>query len=104
MRRAGGVLAVWGALAAGMIARAQEQAPQPAAPPPASAPEVKPPIDPMELAPKWTLRFEPAAWYVAPGGKLQLPSSGGGQKIRVENLDLDNPRLSPFVAGDIRVD
>ena len=45
----------------------------------------------------WRLRVDLVAWYVAPGGKLRLPSStGGGQEVRMETMDLDNPRLSPL--------
>lgn len=45
----------------------------------------------------WTIRFEPAAFYAAPSGDIRLPSSTGtrGDKIDVNDLNQDSPRLSP---------
>lgn len=46
----------------------------------------------------WTIRFEPAAYFAAPSGDIRLPSSTGtrGDKISVNDLNQDSPRLSPF--------
>mgnify|MGYP005847426119 CR=1 FL=1 len=47
----------------------------------------------------WTIRFEPAIWFVGASGDLRLPgteASGNGQKLDVGDLNLDSPRVSPF--------
>lgn len=47
----------------------------------------------------WTLKFEPAGWYVATNGKVRLPGtagSGNGESYRLEDVNLDSPRLSPL--------
>jgi len=59
-------------------------------------------LDKKLPVPTWKIRFEPNAWYVAPGGDLTLPTSGGGQKTDVSVFDMDNPRLSPAGELDIR--
>jgi hypothetical protein len=46
---------------------------------------------------RWTIQFEPAAWYVAPGGKATLPGSPSGTPMMdVADLNLDSPRFTPF--------
>lgn len=68
----------------------------PPSPPPAYAPVAAP-------DPSWTVRIEPSIWYVAPSGKVKLPASSGsgssasppGDRVRLERLDLDSPRLEP---------
>lgn len=60
--------------------------------------------DPMETHRRWTVQFEPSAWWTSPGGKLRLPgtaASGGGDEVRVERLNLDTPRFSPL--GEVHV-
>lgn len=53
-----------------------------------------------DTKPSWTLQFEPAAWYVAPSGKLTLPSDGAkGERLNLSSLNIDTPRLSP--AGEL---
>lgn len=58
--------------------------------------------DPAPLAPAptpWTVKFEPAAWYVAVNGNVRLPgtaSAGNGESFTVADLNIDSPRLSPF--------
>ncbi|GIK19794.1 MAG: hypothetical protein DYG93_09270 [Leptolyngbya sp. PLA2] len=47
----------------------------------------------------WTVRFEPAVWFVGASGDLRLPgteASGNGQKLDFGDLNLDSPRASPF--------
>ncbi|MCW5777735.1 MAG: hypothetical protein KIS87_14965 [Phycisphaeraceae bacterium] len=47
----------------------------------------------------WTVRFEPAVWFVGASGDLRLPgtaASGNGQKLDMGDLNLDSPRASPF--------
>jgi hypothetical protein len=63
--------------------------------------------DPLLTPPneRYTLRFEPSAFFAAPGGKLRLAGSPiGGDTVRLENLDLDVPRISPFVELHLRSD
>lgn len=62
---------------------------QPAAPGP---PLPTPPIEPADPI---TIDLEPSAWYSAPGGDLRLP--GGGGQADLKDVNLDSPRLSPFV-------
>jgi hypothetical protein len=57
-------------------------------------------------ADRWTIRFEPSAWYAAPGGEARLP--GSSAKVQFIDLNLDQPRLAPygelhFRNGDFRV-
>jgi opacity protein-like surface antigen len=48
--------------------------------------------------PRYTLEVEGAAYYVAPGGDLRLPSSTvRGDKVDVSSLNLDSPMLSPYL-------
>jgi hypothetical protein len=55
-----------------------------------------------DIAQPWTIQIEPSAWYVAPGGRLRLPGSPpGAQGPRVEHINLDKPRLSPY--GEIHI-
>ena len=50
--------------------------------------------------PTYTLEIEPSAWYVAPGGKGQIPGSSSRQ--RFEDLNLDSPRFSPQIEARFR--
>jgi opacity protein-like surface antigen len=48
----------------------------------------------------WTFALEPAMWYVAADGDIKLPGSaisGNGQQIQLGLLNLDSPRVSPFI-------
>ncbi len=49
------------------------------------------------------LRFEPAAYYVSPGGDIKLPRSSGGESnsIPVEAINMDEPHLAPM--GELEV-
>lgn len=50
-----------------------------------------------DVAQPWSLQFEPAVWYVAPGGRVRLPGSPTGtDRVRLEDVNLDTPRLSPY--------
>lgn len=71
-------------------AAAQESSSRPAAD--------EPPI--VDAVGAWTIRFEPSAWFVAPGGEFTIPGSSPGFG-RAEELNLDSPRLSPF--GEVHV-
>jgi hypothetical protein len=54
--------------------------------------------EPADLAGGWwTIRFEPAALYGAPAGRVRFPASGTpGSRVELDDLNLDNPRLSPM--------
>lgn len=54
----------------------------------------------VDMVGAWTIRFEPSAWFVAPGGEFTIPGSSPGFG-RVEEMNLDSPRLSPF--GEVHV-
>lgn len=59
---------------------------------------------PEASASDWTFQFEPATWYVAPGGKLRLPGSaatGNGDKVDLSAFNVDSPRLAPY--GELHV-
>jgi hypothetical protein len=46
---------------------------------------------------RWTFRFEPAMWYVSPGGRFRMPGEpAGAPRLWVADLNLDSPRVSPF--------
>lgn len=83
-------LAAMFTIAHGCVAAAQDQEPESLALP--------------ETASAWTFQFEPAAWYVAPGGKIRLPgtsASGNGEKLDLSALNVDSPRLAPY--GELHV-
>src|ERR1043165_8136711 len=74
-------------------------------PPPAGIPTPQPPgqPEPRYIQPTWTIEAEPAMWYVAPGGFIQLP--GGitvSSELLLQDLNLDNPRPSPFMELHVR--
>jgi opacity protein-like surface antigen len=53
----------------------------------------------------WTIQVEPAAWYVAPGGKLNMARTGiGGDRLFLSDLNTDSPRFSPFVEAHLKFD
>lgn len=105
-------------LAAGP-AFAQSDAPTPPAtppsqatsPPPAPAAISTPPERPSDLLAwhrddKWTARFEPGVYYVAMSGSATLPRSPGGSganpEIHLRDINVDEPRLSPFGEVNLR--
>jgi hypothetical protein len=46
---------------------------------------------------RYTIRFEPSAFYAAPGGELILPGSPPGTiEADLADFDLDKPRMSPY--------
>lgn len=56
---------------------------------------------------RYKVRLEPSVFFVAPGGTLRLPGSSTAT-LKLENVDLDRPRMSPFAelhvrSGDWRV-
>lgn len=53
----------------------------------------------FSLAPKWTVQFEPSAWFVSPGGDMRLPAGAtatSSPEFEIADLNIDSPRLSPF--------
>jgi hypothetical protein len=50
-------------------------------------------------ASRWTIQLEPMAWYSSPSGRISMP--GGGDKVRVERLNLDTPMVTPY--GEVHV-
>lgn len=53
----------------------------------------------------WSLRLSGRAWYVAPSGDLQLSSQNGlGSTVQLADLNLDKPRVTPFVQLDLQAD
>lgn len=49
----------------------------------------------------WTLSFEARAWYQSPGGDLTMPGGTlSGEKIDLDDLNMDSPKLSPY--GELR--
>ncbi len=53
---------------------------------------------PAEGLPRWRIRFEPSAAYLAPSGDLELPSGGSirGNSFDLEDINLDTPQLEPM--------
>ncbi len=54
--------------------------------------------------PEWTIQLEPAIWFVSPSGKFRLPAESTGlrgDKLKIEELNLDAPLVSPF--GELNV-
>lgn len=65
----------------------------------ATAADVEPiSSDPAPLVDGWTLQLEPLVHYVAPAGDIRLPNSSGvkSKEVSVDDLNLDDPRISPF--------
>lgn len=55
------------------------------------------PAQPVRLDAKdWSISLTPRAWYVAPRGKIELPSAGAGQRIELSTLQVDKPRIAPL--------
>jgi len=51
----------------------------------------------------FALRISPRVWFMAPGGRLILPGEvDGGRDIDVEQLNLDSPRVSPYLEVEAR--
>jgi hypothetical protein len=72
----------------------------PGAASPASAERAAPTWPAMNNPDEWRVSFNPRAWLVSPSGKIRLPSSTTpGARVRVEDLNIDTPLLSP--AGEM---
>lgn len=53
--------------------------------------------DIADVAQPWTIQVEPMVWYAAPGGSLRMPGSpASAPRLRLEALNLDTPRVSPY--------
>lgn len=62
--------------------------------------EKAPPLEGTQ--PDWKFQFEPSAWYAGASGKVRIagaPASSG--TVRINDLNLDNPKLTP--AGELHV-
>jgi hypothetical protein len=56
-------------------------------------------------AERYKVQFEPAAFYASPGGKVFLPGAPAGVgPVKLETVDLDIPRMSPFAELHVRSD
>ena len=50
----------------------------------------------------FTVQIQPRFWYTSPAGKIRLPSTTTrGDTVKINDLGLDEPRISPF--GEIRI-
>lgn len=57
--------------------------------------------------PDWTIQIEPAIWFVSPSGKFALPAdtfTTQGDKIKIKELNLDAPLISPYGELNVRAD
>lgn len=51
---------------------------------------------------RYTIQFEPSVFYAAPGGEFRLPgSSSAAAVVKLQDLNLDQPRASPF--GELHI-
>lgn len=58
--------------------------------------------DIADVAQPWDVQFEPTTWFVAPGGRVRMPGAPVGVRdLRLEQVNLDNPRFSPY--GELHV-
>lgn len=70
-----------------------------AAPPPAQE-EKSQPLGTSQ--PEWRFQFEPSAWYAGASGKVRIAGApAGASTVQINDLHLDNPRLTP--AGELHV-
>jgi len=69
------------------------------------APESKPEDTSQPLGStkqEWKFQFEPSAWYAGASGKVRIAGApSGASTVRINDLNLDNPRLTP--AGELHV-
>lgn len=69
----------------------------------AQSPEAAPPAAlSAPAAQDWTIKIEPSAWFASPGGKVRMPGAAGQFETRLEDLNLDSPRVSPFLEVHLR--
>lgn len=55
-----------------------------------------------KTAQDWTFQFEPSAWFAGLGGKIQIAGAPAGtQRVRINDLNLDDPKLTP--AGELHL-
>lgn len=55
-----------------------------------------------KTAQDWTFQFEPSAWFAGLGGKIQIAGAPSGtQRVRINDLNLDDPKLTP--AGELHL-
>jgi hypothetical protein len=60
-------------------------------------------VEVADIAQPWTIQLEPSLWFGAPGGKVRVPGSPAGTApVRMELLNLDSPRLSPYSEVHLR--
>lgn len=67
--------------------------------------EEPPVLAAIDAPTRWTLSAEPGLWYAAPGGTIRLPTNGGAAAdLKLGDLNLDSPRLSPFAEVNLTRD
>ncbi len=79
----------------------------PADPAPATTPAPAAPDWPALTNPDdYTVQAQVRMWYLSPAGKLSLPSTNGasGAYMRTNDLDLDQPRISPYGEVSMKAD
>lgn len=90
-----GVVSVAAGAACGQGGAPTEQPQQPAGVKVQEEPPKSPPVWPEEE--RWTLQFEPSAWYAGLSGDLQLPRSsedaGGNETTDLENFNMNSASL-----------
>lgn len=61
--------------------------------------------DAVREASRWRLRVEPSAWYVGPGGEVDMPngsvSSGAIDPFKLSDLGIDTPRVAPMLEAHV---
>jgi len=84
------ILGAWGASAQSGVPVSHEPAPMPEG----------------SIMEGWTLQIEPLAHYIAPAGDFKLPRSSGGSsdEVSVDDLNVDDTRISPYVDLHLRRD
>lgn len=88
------------ALCAG-VAQAQDNPPEP----PAEQPVPESHNDTPRTPSRWQLRLEPSIWYMGVGGELKMPGTPANvEKIDVDDLGFDSPRLTPHAQAELRLD
>lgn len=87
------------------VAGAQPAEPAPPSPAGAGDGGATQPVPDLVGEKPWVVRLDIRMWYTAPAGKLTLPSSGpAGTSVKLNALNIDDPRISPFGQIDVQAD
>lgn len=79
-----------------------QNAPSDPAPSPGVAGDDRSEAPPINAIRDWRFQFEPSAWYAGAGGKVQIAGAPEGTpEVRLNDLNLDNPKLTP--SGELHV-